>query len=194
MSIANQPSGLLDDERVRAVLTRAWAEHGSGPAADPIVQSFLSAAAAAAHRAIGPEPDPARHNHSDDELCGCVARLVEDARANLQRRAAAQAGTDRHRRALHRLQADIRTAALDALATQPRLAQSLASALQDWGMPPIPTPHTVTLQVPIVVHVDAAGDEEARNRATDRLRDELHPPYGMDIDISEAVCTDLTGE
>jgi hypothetical protein len=194
MTIAHQPSGPLDDERVRAVLNRAWAEHGSGPIADPIVQSFLSAAAAATPSATGPEPDPATHHHSDDELRGCVARLVDDARANLKRRAAAQATTDRHRHALHRLREDIRAAAIDALPERPRLAQSLEPALLDWGMPPIPTPHTVTLQVPIVIHVDASGDQEAKDRATDRLRDELHPPYGMDIDISEAVCTYLAAE
>ncbi|MGN9912731.1 hypothetical protein ACTMTJ_34875 [Phytohabitans sp. LJ34] len=192
MTIANQPSGSLDDEQLRAVLTRAWAEYGFGPVADPIVQSFLSAAAA--RRAIGLEPDPAGHNHFDDERDGCVARLVEDVRASLRRRAAAQAATDRQRRALHQLQVDLRAAAVDALATQPQLAQSLEPALRDWGMPPIPTPYAVTLQVPIVVHVDAAGEQEATDRATDRLRDELHPPYGMDIDISEAFCTDLAAE
>ncbi|GAA4470962.1 hypothetical protein [Phytohabitans houttuyneae] len=195
MTIPNlSPRDRLDSDRIRALLTDVWVERTSGPVPEAVLIGVLSHLAAAARQGDEAWPASAAHEHTGDALDACVAHLIDEAHGSLFRLGAERNLADHHQRALRQLQWDVRAAGLGALAGQPQLAQTLGPALEAWGLPPIPHPYTVTLQVPITVEVDASGAEEAADLATSRLRRELRLPYGMDAAIGEAVCTHLAAE
>ncbi|MEU1244209.1 hypothetical protein ABZ388_27985 [Micromonospora parva] len=160
-----------DVGRLSCMAAQAWREVTGEPMPDDLLTAFLAAASSPASElpAAACEHD---HTNGDDRIV-CHARLIEDllqarARANRARHEAAE-----HLTGLRWLQLGVRTAGLGTLDENPDFEESLSEALADWGLPPIPSDHVVTLRVPITICISAVDDDEAVRLAVSELSEEL---------------------
>lgn len=159
-----------DIGRLGCTAAQAWREVTGESMPDDLLTAFLAASSPASEGPVAaPEHD---HTNGDDRIV-CHARLIEDllqarARTNRARHEAAE-----HRTGLRRLQLGVRTAGLGTLGENPDFEESLSEALADWGLPPIPSDHRVTLRVPITICVSAVDDDEAVRLAVSELSQEL---------------------
>ncbi|MDG4838290.1 hypothetical protein O7631_17365 [Micromonospora sp. WMMD967] len=160
-----------DIGRLSCTAAQAWREVTGESMPDNLLTAFLAAASSPASDG---SVAACEHDHTNgDDRSICHARLIEDllqarARANRARHEAAE-----HRTGLRRLQLGVRTAGLGTLGENPDFEESLSEALADWGLPPIPSDHVVTLRVPITFCISAVDDDEAVRLAVSELSEEL---------------------
>ncbi|MEU8011751.1 hypothetical protein [Micromonospora parva] len=160
-----------DIGRLSCTAAQAWREVTGESMPDDLLTAFLSAASSPASDG---SVAACEHDHANgDDRSVCHARLIEDllqarARANRARHEVVE-----HRTGLRRLQLGVRTAGLGTLGENPDFEESLSEALADWGLPPIPSDHVVTLRVPITFCISAVDDEEAVRLAVSELSEEL---------------------
>jgi hypothetical protein len=148
---------------LRDQLAAAW--RSVDPSAAPSTDWLDAASVALAATAAPPPHD--HHDGLDPATCQhtAVAALAELRAAT---GAALRAAAER-RDQLTTLQARVRQRAIDQLADSPELAGSLHDALEAWGLPPVPTEHTVHLAVRLAVRVVATDAADARAEAAATL-------------------------
>ncbi|CCH17730.1 hypothetical protein [Micromonospora lupini] len=159
-----------DNGRLGCTAVQAWREVTGEPMPDDLLTAFL--AAASSNASEGPSVACEHHHSNGDDRLVCHVRLIEDllearARTDRARHEAAE-----HRAGLRRLQLGVRTAGLGTLGENPDFEGSLSEALADWGLPPVPSNHMVTLRVPITICVSAVDGVEAVRLAVSELSEE----------------------
>ncbi|MEU1249172.1 hypothetical protein [Micromonospora arida] len=159
-----------DIGRLSCTAAQAWREVTGEPMPDDLLTAFLAAASNSASG--GPAACEHDHTNGDDRVV-CHARLIEDLLQARARAYRARHDAAEHRTGLRRLQLGVRTAGLGTLGENPDFEESLSEALADWGLPPIPSDHVVTLRVPITICISAVDDDEAVRLAVSELSEEL---------------------